>query len=147
MRRPYSLAWGLLVMPLLSPAWAQDSSQDAYKDASTEASVRELRDEVHELRAAVEAMRVENARYREETRQMHQELDAVRHPDAVRAPVDRNFLGRQNSAPHGFGWARYTDHASADHDSADHDSMNHVQLTVSRTWGRFPEFVAKGKTT
>src|SRR5882724_13435578 len=80
MRRPYSLAWGLVVMSLLSPAWAQD--------ASTETSVRELRDEVRELRAAVETMRVENARYREETRQMHKELDAVRRPDTVREPVE-----------------------------------------------------------
>src|SRR5258706_9367996 len=80
MRSPYSLAWGLVVMSLLSPAWAQD--------ASTETSVRELRDEVRELRAAVETMRVENARYREETRQMHKELDAVRHPDAARDPVE-----------------------------------------------------------
>jgi len=88
MRRLYSLAWGLLVMSLLSAAWAQDASQNAYKDASTEASVRELRDEVRELRAAVEAMRAENAQYREETRQMHEELDAVRHPDSGRDPVE-----------------------------------------------------------
>jgi hypothetical protein len=80
MRRPYSLAWGLVVLSLLSPAWAQD--------ASTETSVRELRDEVRELRSAVETMRVENARYREETREMHKELDAVRHPDTVRDPVE-----------------------------------------------------------
>ena len=54
MRRPHSLAWGLFVTSLLSPAWAQD--------ASTETSVRELRDEVRQLRDAVETMRVENDR-------------------------------------------------------------------------------------
>src|ERR1700704_278873 len=84
MRRTNSPVLGLLVMSLLSPAWAQDASQNA----STETSVRELRDEVRELRAAVEGMRVENARYREETRQMLKELDAVRRPDNVRDPVE-----------------------------------------------------------
>jgi len=88
MRRTNSPALGLLVISLLSPAWAQSSPQNGYKDASTDSSVRELRDEVRELRAAVEAMRVENARYREETRQMHKELDAVRRPDTVREPVE-----------------------------------------------------------
>jgi hypothetical protein len=76
-RKSHFPTWLLLPLCLLSQAWSQA--------APAEPSVRELRDEVRELRAAVEAMRTENARYREETQQMHRELEAVRHADAARA--------------------------------------------------------------
>jgi hypothetical protein len=90
MSRPYSLAWALLAMSLCSLAWAQDAPPGD--------SVRELRDEVRELRAAVEAMRAENARYREETRQMHKELDAVRLPDTVRDPAETPSGGYETAS-------------------------------------------------
>lgn len=45
---------------------------------SVDQSLHDLRDQVRELQAAVAEMRVENARYREETRQMRHELEATK---------------------------------------------------------------------
>src|SRR6267154_5039224 len=126
MRRSNSPALGLLVISLLSPAWAQSSPQNGYKDASTDSSVRELRDEVRELRAAVEAMRVENARYREETRQMHKELDAVKR-DAARPPLETSGAYETASAeptlePRPLGTSRDGAQSDAQDDAQTPDS-------------------------
>ncbi len=79
-RKSHFPGWLLLPLCLLSQGWSQD--------ASTETSVRELRNEVRELRDVVDAMRIENARYHEETQQMHKELEAVRHADAAHTTVE-----------------------------------------------------------
>ena len=72
-----SLLCAVLLVLLMSTGWAQDATLPA-----PENSVTELRSEVRELRALVEQMRSENARYQEETRQVHKELQALKNPKA-----------------------------------------------------------------
>jgi len=71
----HSLRCGTISLLLVVSGWAQNPAPPA-----TAASVEQLRDEVRQLRDAVEQMRAENVRYREETRQMHQELEVLKGP-------------------------------------------------------------------